>query len=91
LILTYVHNGALDGSVRFRGSRRWTSWVKRSDEPFLFGFDPAVLADTVSRFGFQLESDASTADAAKRYCSMNGRRESGSELYRVASMIRAGA
>lgn len=91
LIFTYVHKGALDGSVTFRGSRRWKSWVRRSDEPFLFGFDPAVLANTVSRFGFQLESDASTADAAKRYCSMNGRRESGSELYRVASMVRAGA
>jgi methyltransferase (TIGR00027 family) len=91
LIFTYVHKGALDGSVTFRGSRRWKSWVKRSDEPFLFGFDPAVLANTVSRFGFQLESDASTADAAKRYFSINGRRESGSELYQVASMMRVGA
>jgi methyltransferase (TIGR00027 family) len=90
LILTYVHKGALDGSLTFRGSRRWTSWVRRSHEPFLFGFDPVVLANTVSRFGFQLESDASTADAAKHYCSTNGRRETGSELYRVASMLRAG-
>jgi methyltransferase (TIGR00027 family) len=91
LIFTYVHKGALDGSVIFQGSRRWKSWVGRSGEPFLFGFDPAVLANTVSRFGFQLDSDASTADAAKLYCSTNGRRETGSELYRVASMIRAGA
>ena len=91
LILTYVHKGALDGSVTFPGSRRWKSWVRRSDEPFLFGFDPAVLANTVSRFGFQLESDVSTADAAKHYCSMNGRSETGSDLYRVASMIRSGA
>ncbi len=28
LILTYVHKGALDGSVMFRGARRWKSWVK---------------------------------------------------------------
>jgi methyltransferase (TIGR00027 family) len=91
LILTYVHKGALDGSVAFRGSRRWTSWVRRSHEPFLFGFDPVELANTVSRFGFRLESDASTADAAKLYCSTNGRRETGSERYRVASMMRAGA
>jgi methyltransferase (TIGR00027 family) len=90
LILTYVDKGALDGSVAFRGSRRWTSWVRRSDEPFLFGFDPAALAKTVSRFGFQLESDVSTADAAKLYYSITGRRESGSELYHVASMTRGG-
>ncbi len=91
LILTYVHKGALDGSVTFRGSRRWTSRVRRSGEPFIFGFDPAALANTLSQFGFRLESDLSTADAARRYCATNGRIESGSELYRVASMIRAGA
>jgi methyltransferase (TIGR00027 family) len=91
LILTYVHKGALDGSLTFRGSRRWTSWVKRSGEPFIFGFNPATLASTLTQFGFQLESDVSTADAAKRYRATTGRIESGSELYRVASMIRAGA
>ena len=91
LILTYVHKGALDGSVTFRGSRRWTSWVRRSGEPFIFGFDPATLAKTLSQFGFRLESDLSTADAARRYRTTNGRIESGSELYRVASMIRTGA
>jgi methyltransferase (TIGR00027 family) len=91
LILTYVHKGALDGSGTFRSSRRWASWVKRSGEPFIFGFDPATLANTLSPFGFQLETDLSTADAATYYCSTNGRIESGSELYRVASMVRSGA
>lgn len=90
LILTYMHKGALDGSVMFQGSKRWKSWVRRSGEPFIFGFDPATLANTLSQFGFQLESDVSTADAA-RYYATNGRIESGSELYRVASMIRVGA
>jgi methyltransferase (TIGR00027 family) len=90
LILTYVHKGALDGSVVFRSSRRWTSWVKRSGEPFIFGFDPATLANTLSQFGFELESDQSTADVARRYCIAKGRIETGSELYRVASMIRIG-
>jgi methyltransferase (TIGR00027 family) len=91
LILTYVHKGALDGSAAFRGSRRWSSWVRRSGEPFIFGFDPATLACILSQFGFRLESDVSTADAARRYSASNGRIESGSELYRVASMTRAGA
>jgi methyltransferase (TIGR00027 family) len=91
LILTYVHQGALDGSAAFQGSRRWSSWVKRSGEPFIFGFDPATLASTVSRFGLQLESDVSTADAAQRYTAGNKRIESGSKLYRVASMTRTSA
>lgn len=91
LILTYVHKGALDGSVNFRGSDRWTSWVRRSGEPFIFGFDPPTLSRTIEQYGFLLESDVSTAEAAWGCCAMNGRRETGSELYRVASMIRAGA
>ena len=91
LILTYVHKGALDGSVMFRGARRWKSWVRRSGEPFIFGFDPATLAKNLAQHGFLLQSDVSTAEAARHYCGANGRIESGSELYRVASMIRAGA
>jgi methyltransferase (TIGR00027 family) len=91
LILTYVHKGALDGSTEFQGSHRWSSWVKRSGEPFIFGFDPGTLACTLSEFGFRLDSDVSTADAARRYSLNNGRIESGSELYRVASMTRTRA
>jgi methyltransferase (TIGR00027 family) len=91
LILTYVHKGALDGSVTFRGSGRWKSWVRRSGEPFIFGFDPATLAQTMQPYGFLLQNDVSTAEAASRYSATNGRTESGSELYRIASMIRSGA
>jgi methyltransferase (TIGR00027 family) len=91
LILTYVHKGALDGSVTFRGSSRWKSWVRHSGEPFIFGFDPAALAETLERYGFLLESDVSTAEVASRYSAANGRMESGSDLYRVASMTRSGA
>lgn len=87
LILTYVHKGALDGSVTFQGFRRWKSWVR----PFIFGFDPATLAETVRPHGFLLQSDLSTAEGARHYCATNGRSETGSELYRVATMVRAGA
>jgi methyltransferase (TIGR00027 family) len=90
LILTYVHRGAIDGSVELPGSQRWKSWVRRSGEPFIFGFDPATLAEDVERYGFLLQSDVSTAEVAQHYCALNGRRESGSELYRVASMSRTG-
>jgi methyltransferase (TIGR00027 family) len=90
LILTYVHRGALDGSQKFQGARRWKSWVGRSGEPFIFGFDPATLADYLRPRGFLLQSDVSTAEAAGRYCASTGRKETGSELYRVATMIRAG-
>jgi methyltransferase (TIGR00027 family) len=91
LILTYVHKGALDGSETFKGARRWRSWVRFSGEPFIFGFDPTVLADYLLPLGFSLQSDVSTAKGARLYCALAGRHETGSELYRVATMIRAGA
>lgn len=91
LILTYVDKRALDGSRTFRGAHRWTSWVRLGGEPFIFGFAPAALAGYLRPRGFLLQGDVSTAEAARRYCASMGRKEPGSELYRVATMIRAGA
>ena len=88
LIFTYVHCGALDGSVAFAEARRWKSSVRSTGEPFIFGFDPANLADYLRPRGFALSSDVSTADAAKSYCPPIHRREPGSELYRVAAARR---
>jgi methyltransferase (TIGR00027 family) len=89
LIFSYVHKGALDGSATFREARRWKSSVRSSGEPFIFGFDPAGLADYLRPRGFALVSDVSTAEAAKSYCEAIQRREPGSELYRIAAARRA--
>jgi O-methyltransferase involved in polyketide biosynthesis len=65
-----------------------------SDEavkPFIFGFNPAMLAETLRPSGFLLQSDVSTTEAARFYCASTGRNETGSEWYRVATAIRAGA
>jgi methyltransferase (TIGR00027 family) len=91
LIFTYVDRGALDGSKTFAGSRHWQSWVKRSGEPFIFGFDPATLERILLPYSFLLQSDESTAEAARRFSDLNGRKETGSELYRIATASRRGA
>ncbi len=89
LVLTYVDKGALDGSRTFQGARRWKSWVRFNREPFIFGFDPAQLGDYLRPRGFLLESNLSTAEGAAHYCASIGQQETGSELYRVAAMLRA--
>jgi methyltransferase (TIGR00027 family) len=89
LIFTYVHSGALDGSVAFREARRWKSSVRSTGEPFIFGFDPDGVADYLRPHGFALVSDVSTGEAAKSYCEALKRHESGSEFYRVATARRA--
>lgn len=91
LILTYVQREVLDNSEAFRGARRWKFWVRRSGEPFIFGFNPATLAETLRPHGFLLQSDVSTAEAARLYCASTGRNETGSEWYRVVTASRAGA
>ena len=88
LIFSYVHQGALDGSVAFPEARRWKSSVRSSGEPFIFGFDPAALADYLRPRGFKLVSDVSTAEAARSYCEPLDRNEPGSELYRIAAAQR---
>jgi len=75
--------------VAFREARRWKSSVRSSGEPFIFGFDPAGLADYLRPRGFALGSDVSTAEAAKSHCEALHRNEPGSELYRVATARRA--
>ena len=89
LIFTYMERGALDGSRAFPGARRWRSWVKFGGEPFLFGFDPGTLGETLRPFGFVLQSDESTAEIARRYCAPLGRQEPGSRAYRVAAAVRS--
>ena len=89
LIFTYVHRGALDGSMAFAEASRWKASVGSTGEPFIFGFDPAELAEYLAPRGFTLASDESTTAAAERYCGPLHRREPGSELYRIATARRA--
>ena len=88
LIFTYMHKGAVDGSHSFPGARRWRSWVSFSGEPFIFGFDPGSLAETLTAFGFRLARDVSTEEIAQRYCPPLSRKEPGSQAYRVAVALR---
>jgi methyltransferase (TIGR00027 family) len=90
LIFTYTHKGALDGSKAFPGARRWRSWSSVSDEPFIYGLNPDTLAEMLKPYRFLLQSDASTAEIARRYCPPLGRREPGNRAYRVATATRMG-
>jgi methyltransferase (TIGR00027 family) len=83
LIFTYVHRGALDGSVEFPEAARWKSSVGSAGEPFIFGFDPAGLPVYLRERGFTLMHDSSTAEAATAYNQALHRQEPGSALYRM--------
>jgi methyltransferase (TIGR00027 family) len=88
LIFTYTYKGVMDGSEPFPGARRWRTWSRVSGEPFLFGFNPEMLVEILKPHLFLLQSDASTEEIARCYCSPPGRREPGNRAHRVATAKR---
>ena len=89
LVFTYWRRSALEGSLRSAEAERWMARVRRSGEPFVFGFEPEEVGSYLRPFGFALEVNISTAEAARRYPQAVVRRESGSWLYYVASATRS--
>jgi methyltransferase (TIGR00027 family) len=84
LVFTYVHAGALDGSVRFAGAERWMRNVARLGEPWTFGLLPEQVPAFLRERGLRLVSDESTADVRERLRPDEARLEGASALYRVA-------
>ena len=84
LLFTYIHQGVLDGSFQFLGSRQITSLLRRLSEPWTFGLDPATLRDYLEARGLQLLDDVGSLEYRARYMAPQGRHMRGYEYYRVA-------
>jgi len=80
ILFTYVHRGAIDGSVGFVGLGRLGRTLSRVGEPWTFGIDPAHIADYLLERGLSLIEDVGAADYRARY-DQPGR---GYEFYRAA-------
>jgi len=81
LLFTYVHRGLLDGSAAFEGTEELVATLRRADEPWTFGIDPATLPAFLAARGLALAADMGAADYRARYL---GRAMSGYEFYRAA-------
>ena len=90
LLFTYVHQGVIDGSSSFPEARRWVAGVRRAGEPWTFGLHPIEVAEFLSRRGFRLADDVSTAEAGDRYFRPLGRGTSESWSTPVAVMMTNG-
>jgi methyltransferase (TIGR00027 family) len=80
LLFTYVHRGALDGSVSFVGLPRLERTLLRAGEPWTFGIDPAEIGEFLAQRGFRLIEDLGAADYRARYAEPGH----GYEFYRAA-------
>jgi len=84
LVFTYIHAGALDGTVHFPEGDRWIRAVARLGEPWIFGLVPAHVPGFLAARGLTLVHDESTADAGARLFPATGRSDRASGLYRIA-------
>jgi methyltransferase (TIGR00027 family) len=84
LVFTYVHRGALDGSVRFDGAVRIRGNVTRLGEPWTFGLDPSELRAYLAGYGLELAEDVG-ADAYRHGLGVDwGSGLRGYAFYRIA-------
>jgi methyltransferase (TIGR00027 family) len=87
LIFTYVHRGAIDGSVMFDGAARLRRNVERLGEPWTFGLVPEELPTFLRARGLRLERDLG-ARAYRRECfGEEGERMRGYDFYHVADAV----
>jgi len=92
LVFTYVDRAALCPATahRFPEAEKWMRAVADAGEPWRFGFDPVEVESFVADKGFSVESDRSTREIGEDLFGAAGRRERGSEMYRVVLCRRAG-
>ena len=85
-MFTYVDRAVILGELKsFPEADRWLRGVKRRGEPWIFGISPAEAPAFLGERGFHLIDDLSTMQAGARSFAPIGRRERGSDLYRVVT------
>jgi len=85
MVFTYIHRAILDGAATFSGAEKTLATVRRSGEPYTFGFDPAELPEYVAARGLALIEDVGPSTYRERYLDPRCRgKEPLSEFQRAA-------
>jgi methyltransferase (TIGR00027 family) len=84
LIFTYVHRGAVDGSVDFEAAGRLRGQVEGVGEPWTFGLLPEELESYLAERGLALLSDEGADDYRRRLLGRSPRVLRGYAFYRLA-------
>lgn len=85
MVVTYIHRAILQGAPVFEGADRTLATVRRSGEPYTFGFDPAELPRYLAERGLSLIEDVGAGEYRARYLAPLGRgHEPLSEFQRAA-------
>jgi methyltransferase (TIGR00027 family) len=83
IIFTYVHSGALDGSICFEGAVELRHDVAQLGEPWTFGLDPVAVPEFLSTRGLRMDRDASAREYRTQYYGTDGQHMKGYDFYHV--------
>jgi len=85
MVFTYIHRTILEGAATFAGAGRTLATVKRSGEPYTFGFEPEALPQYLAERDLTLIEDVGAGAYRERYLDPRGRgHEPLSEFQRAA-------
>jgi methyltransferase (TIGR00027 family) len=84
VVFTYVHRRVLDDPQAFEGTGKLFRTLRRTSEPWTFGFDPSEVPDYLAVRGLDLIEDLGAVDYRSRYLRDRGREMRGYEFYRIA-------
>ena len=73
MVFTYIHRTILDGTATFAGAGKTLAIVRRSGEPYTFGFDPAELPQYLAARDLELIEDVGASTYRERYLDPLGR------------------
>ena len=91
MVFTYIHRTMLEGTATFAGAGKTLAIVRRSGEPYTFGFDPAELPQYLAARDLELIEDVGASGYRERYLDPLGRgHEPLSEFQRAALVKVAG-
>jgi methyltransferase (TIGR00027 family) len=91
MVFTYIHRAILAGSAEFAGADKTLATVRRSGEPYTFGFDPAELRQYLAARDLILIEDVGASTYRERFLMPLGRgQEPLSEFQRAALVEIAG-
>jgi len=76
IVFTYIHRGIIDGSARSETDESFVSATQRGGMPWIFGLDPAELAEYLAARGLALVDHAGASEYRARYLDPLGRQMS---------------
>lgn len=86
IIFVYVHQGVLDNSGEFEGTRNLMRLLQEVDKPWTFGLYPTEITEYLMAQGFQLLEDVGSIEYRARYTTQNKMHLHGYAFYLIARL-----